>query len=70
MEVQNSLRINNILYVPKLSQNMFTVSNASEHGKTTKFSSHGCEVIDADENVIALASKNRNFCYLDYCHKS
>ena len=38
-------RLENVLYVPKLSYNLLSVSKATEAGTTTKFSGLGCEFI-------------------------
>ncbi len=36
-------RLKNVLYEPKLSYNLLSVSKATEAGNTTKF---GCEIVD------------------------
>ena len=38
--------LNNVLFVPKLSHNLLSVSKASEAGKTTKFNSARCESLN------------------------
>ncbi len=58
-----------LLYVPKLSYNLLSVSKASEAGNTTKFSRLGCEIIDRKGKVAAFATKAGSLYYLEYCRK-
>ena len=46
-----------VLYVPQLSYNLFSVSRATEMGKTTSFDKANCQVFDANEKLVATGSK-------------
>ena len=59
----------NVLYVPKLSYNLLSVSKASEAGKTTKFNNSGCEILNKDGKLIAIATRVGNLYYLEHCRK-
>ena len=48
--------LQNVLYVPKLSYNLLSVSKASEARKTTKFNSSGCEIVNRHKKVVAFAT--------------
>ena len=61
--------LKNVLYVPKLSYNLFSVSKASEAGKTAKFDNSGCEILNKDKRVIAFATRVGNLYYLEFCRK-
>ena len=54
-----------MLYVPELSYNLFSVSRATEMGKTTSFDKASCQVFDANNKLIATASKVGSLHYLD-----
>ena len=54
-----------VLYVPQLSYNLFSVSRATEMGKTTSFDKANCQVFDANEKLIATASKIGSLYYLN-----
>lgn len=58
--------LNNVLYVPKLSYSLLSVSKASEAGKTTKFDKSGCKILNQKKKVIAVATKHGNLYYLEY----
>jgi len=40
-----------VLYVPKLSYNLLSVSKASENGKTTEFNGPFCQIFDARKRL-------------------
>lgn len=63
-------RLEYVLLVPKLSHSLLSVLKASEAGKTTRFESSGCEIVNKDNKVIAFATGIRNLYYLEYCRKS
>ena len=46
-----------MLHVPKLSYNLLSVSKATEAGKTTKFREDGCHILDANQKLIAAATR-------------
>ena len=58
-----------VLYVPKLSYNLLSVSKVAEAGNTTKFNRTGCEIKDGKKKVIAFATRVGNLYYLEYCRK-
>ena len=62
-------RLEKVLYVPKLSYNLLSVSKAAEAGNTTNFSGTGCEIVDREGKVTAFATKVGSLYYLEYCHK-
>lgn len=63
----NSLicRLEKVLYVPKLSYNLLSVSKAAEVGNTTNFSGTGCEIVDRKGKVTAFATKVGSLYYLE-----
>ena len=48
-------KLRDVLYVPKLSYNLLSVSKAAEAGKVTQFTEDKCEIIGANQRVIAVA---------------
>lgn len=56
-------RLENVLFVPKLSYSLLSVSKASEAGKT-KF---GCKILNKEKKIIASATRFGNLYYLEYC---
>ena len=46
-----------MLYIPKLSYNLLSVSKASEAGTSAKFDNYGCEILNGDNKVIASAAR-------------
>ena len=65
----NSQKCNlqDVLYVPKLSHNLLSVSKASEAGKATKFDNSGCEIRNRNGKMIAFGTRVGNLYYLEYC---
>ena len=62
-------KLQDVLYVPKLSHNLLSVSKASEAGKSTKFNHSGCEILNKDNRVIAFATRVGNLYYLEFCRR-
>ena len=62
-------KLSNVLFVPKLSYSLLSVSKASESGKTTKFTKTGCEILNKDNKVIAFATTVGSLYYLEFCRK-
>ena len=62
-------RIKNVLYVPKLSYSLLSVSKASEAGKITKFNRTGCEILNKEKKIVATATRVGNLYYLEYSRK-
>ena len=54
-----------VLYVPKLSYSLSSVSKATESGKTTKFDETGCQILGKNSKVIAAATRVGSLYYLD-----
>ena len=50
-------KLHDVLYVPKLSYNLFNVSKATKAGKTTEFSKTGCSILDVEQHIIAMAMR-------------
>ena len=49
-------RLKNVLYVPKLSHNLLSISKISSGGKNVNFSENICKITDGNE-VIAFENK-------------
>lgn len=54
-----------VLYVPKLSYNLLSVSKASENGKTTEFNGTVCRIFDVRKKLVAVATKAGSLYYLN-----
>ena len=54
-----------VLYVPKLSYSLLSVSKATESGKTTKFDETGCQILGKNSKIIAAATRVGSLYYLD-----
>ena len=50
-------KLHNVLYVPKLSYNLLSVSKVAQEGKVTKFGKIACHILDRDRKLIARATK-------------
>ena len=61
--------LKNVLYVPKLSYNLLSVSKAAEAGNTARFSRTGCDIVNQKGKVIAFATRAGSLYYLEYCRK-
>ena len=62
-------RLKKVLYVPKLSYNLLSVSKVAEAGNTTNFSGSGCEIMGQEGKVIAFVTKVGRLYYLEYCRR-
>ena len=62
-------KLEKVLYVPKLSCNLMSISKMSEAGKTTKLSMSSCEIQIKDMKVIAFATRVGNLCHLEHCQE-
>ena len=58
-------RLNKVLYVPTLAYNLLSVAKVTEAGKVITFGETQGEVIDGQEEVVAVASKDRSLYYLN-----
>ena len=61
--------LENVLFVPKLSYSLLSVSKASEAGKTTKFNKSGCQILNKEKKSVASATRVGNLYYLKYHRK-
>ena len=60
-------RLDNVLFVPKLSYSLLSVSKASSAGKTVKFDKSGCEILNEQKSLIAFATRAGNLYHLEHC---
>ena len=60
-------KLRKVLWIPKLSHNLLSVSRVSETGKTVAFDDSGCEITNADGKCIAYASKTGDLYCLNLC---
>ena len=58
-------KLHDVLYVPKLSYNLLSVSKAAGAGKVTQLNEDKCEIIGVNQRVIAVAIRLRSLYYLD-----
>lgn len=61
-------KLHDVLYVPKLSYNLLSVSRATKSGKAVEFGAAGCEIIDENRKLIATATRVGSLYYLN-CRK-
>ena len=54
----------NVLYVPKLSYNLLSVSKATEAGKRVEFHSTDCQIVDQEGKTVAIGVRKGNLYYL------
>ncbi|KAL2092442.1 hypothetical protein ACEWY4_012240 [Coilia grayii] len=57
-------KLNNVLYVPRLSYNLLSVSMATQSRKIVKFSENECSLMDATGKQIAVVKKVDNLYYV------
>ena len=57
--------LQNVLYVPRLCYNLFSVSVTTERGKTVRFSKDSCQVLD-EGKLVAVATKGGELYYLNF----
>ena len=63
-------RMENVLFVPKLSYSLLSVSKACESGKTMKFNKSGCQILNQKGKIVASAILLlENLYYLKYQNK-
>ena len=60
-------KLQNVLYVPKLSYNLLSVSKITDAGKTTRFGEASCQILDENKKLIAIATRVGDLYYLN-CH--
>ena len=62
-------QLHEVVYVPKLSYNLFSISKASNDGKSARFRNISCQILDNSKRskLIAVATRMGDLHYLD-CH--
>ena len=58
-------KLHEVLYVPDLSYNLLSVSKAAKAGKVVKFTETGCEILDSNKKVIAVATRVGSLYHLN-----
>ena len=58
-------KLHDVLYVPKLSYNLLSVSKVTESGKAVKFSDASSEILDEKQKLIATATRVGCLYYLN-----
>ena len=61
--------LHDVLYTPRLSCNLLSVSKADEAKKPVHFWNGGCEIVNSRNEVIAMATKVGKLYYLEFCQK-
>ena len=59
-------KLHDVLYVPRLSYSLLSVSKVTDAGKTTEFDDVHCRIIGDGRKVLAMATKVGSLYYLDY----
>ena len=57
-------KLHDVLYVPKLSYNLLSVSRTSDAGKTARFGETSCQILDANRKLVAVATRVGDLYYL------
>ena len=60
-------KLQDVLYVPKLSYNLLSVSKITDAGKSTRFGEANCQILDEQRKLIAVANRVGDLYYLN-CH--
>ena len=58
-------KLHEVLYVPDLSYNPLSVAKAAKSGKVVKFTETGCEILDSNKKVIAVATRVESLYHLN-----
>ena len=61
--------LHNVLYIPSLSYNVLSVSQASRKGKIVKFTDSTCHVLSKSHKVIAKATNRGSLYQLNWSLK-
>ena len=59
-------KLRDVLYVPRLSYNLLSVSKVADAGKTTEFDDVHCRITGEGGKLLAMATKVGSLYYLDY----
>ena len=57
-------KLHDVLYVPKLSYNLLSVSRTSDAGKIARFGETSCQILDANRKLVAVATRVGDLYYL------
>ena len=57
-------KLHDMLYVPKLSYNLLSVSRTSDAGKIARFGEISCQILDANRKLVAVATRVGGLYYL------
>ena len=60
-------KLHDVLYVPKLTHNLLSVSKASDAGKKVRFGEASCKILDENKKLIAVATRAGDLYYLNCC---
>jgi len=58
-------KLHDVLFVPKLSYNLLSVSKAAEAGKMAEFNKAGCQILNANKKLIAATTRVGSLYCLD-----
>ena len=58
-------KLRDVLYVPRLSYSLLSVSKVTDAGKTTEFDDVHCRIIGEGGKLLAMATKVGSLYYLD-----
>ena len=58
-------KLHEVLYVPDLSYNLISVSRIAKAGKMIEFSETGCQILDPNRKLIAVATRVESLYYLN-----
>ena len=61
----SKIKLRNVLFVPELSYNLFSVSSAVKSGKLVMFNEDECQIMDEASKIIMTANKKGNLFYLN-----
>ena len=63
---KRSAKLHDVLYVPKLTHNLLSVSKAWDAGKV-RFGEASCQILDENKKFIAVATRAGDLYYLNCC---
>ena len=58
-------KLHDVLYVPRMLYNLFSVSMATKRGKTVRFGKANCQILD-EAKLVAIATKIEELYYLKW----
>lgn len=61
----NHCRLSDVLYVPNLLYNLFSVSRTTKRGKRIEFEDSICKILDKDRKLIAIGTKRGDIYHLN-----